>query len=116
MAKGTLVGGTLVTADRIVPIQILHFSPEARTIYSGTHLAEMSSVCVVQTQEKTKATSALPEKLEDLLRQSRTDLTDDQRSMVLDFLRQYSQAFALINADLGTTKVVEHEIEGICVP
>ena len=28
-----------------------------------------------------------------------------------DFLRQYSHAFALSNADLGTTKVVEHEIE-----
>ena len=66
----------------------------------------MSSVCVVQTKEKTKETSALPEKLEDLLRQCSSDLTDDQRSTVRDFPRQYSHAFALSNADLGTTEVV----------
>ena len=59
MATGTLVGRTLVTADRVVPIRILNFSPECRTIHSGTHLAEMSSVCVVQTKAKAKATSAL---------------------------------------------------------
>ena len=111
MAKGTLVGRTLVTADRVVPIRIFNFSPECRTIYIGTHLAEMSSVCVVQTKEKTKATSALPEMLEDLLRQRSADLTDDQRSTARDFLQQYSHAFALSNADLGTMEVVEHEIK-----
>ena len=72
----------------------------------------MSSVCVVRTKEKTKTTSALPEKLEYLLRKSSADLTDDQRSStVRDFLRQFSHAFELSNADLGTTKVVEHTIE-----
>ena len=111
MATGTLLGRTLVTADRVVLIRILNFSPECRTIYSGTHLADMSSVCVVQTKAKAKATSALPEKLEDLLGQSSTDLTDDQRYTVRDFLRQHYHAFALSNADLGTTEVVEHEIE-----
>ena len=66
MATGTLVGRTLVTADRVVPIRILNFSPECRTIYSGTHLADLSVLS--RQKKKAKATSALLEKLEDLLR------------------------------------------------
>ena len=106
MATGTLVGRTLVTADRVVPIRILNFSPEGRTIYSGTHLAEMSSVCVVQTKEKTKATSALLEKLEDLLRQSSADITDDQRSTVRDLM---TKVIFNIDCDKGIIKLeVKH--------
>ena len=47
MATRTLVGRTMVTADRIVTIRLFNCSPEGRTIYSGTHLSEMSSVFVV---------------------------------------------------------------------
>ena len=47
MTTSTLVGRTMVAADRVVTIRLLNYSPEVRTIFSGTHLARMSSVCVV---------------------------------------------------------------------
>ena len=111
VSAGTLVGRTLVKADTVVPIRVLNLGSENRTIYSGTHIAEMSSVCEVHTERRTKRNSKLHEKLEDLLERSSTDLSEDQKSKVRNFLQQYSHAFALSNSELGATNVVEHEID-----
>lgn len=97
VASGTLVVRTLVKGNSIVPICVLNIGPEQRTIYSGTHVAELSFCRPVQ-------------KLEELIRRCSADLTDDQRLVVRKFLCQYTHAFALTDSDLGTTNIVEHEI------
>jgi hypothetical protein len=111
VSAGNLMGRTLVKADTKVPIQVLNLGSENGTIYSATLIAEMSSVCEVQADRKTKRDSALHEKLEDLLEHSSADLTEDHKSKVQNVLQQYSHAFALSNTELGATNVVEHEID-----
>ncbi|XP_065923756.1 uncharacterized protein [Magallana gigas] len=111
VASGTLVGRTLVKGNSIVPIRVLNIGPEQRTIYSGTHVAELSFCRPVQSVREQAHNTKLDEKLEELLRRCSADLTDDQRLLVRKFLCQYTHAFALTDSDLGTTSIVEHEID-----
>lgn len=111
VASGTLVGRILVKGNSIVLICVVNIGPEKRTIYTETHVAELSLCRHVPNEKEQAHNTKLDKKLEELQRRCSVDLTDDQRLVERTFLCQYTHAFALKDLDLGSTSIVEHEID-----
>ena len=107
-----IVGRTLVTCTDVVPVRMLNITDEPCIIRKGTHLAHISSVLSVNSVQgdNLARNEKLNAQLEDLLGRCSNDLSEQQRGVVEKLLKSYSHLFAKDNSDLGSTNVVEHEI------
>ena len=94
-----IVGRTLVTSTDVVPC----------VIRDGTYLAHFTSLSSVNRVqgENLVRTEKLSAQFEDLIG---NDLAEQQSGVVQTLLISYSHLFAKSNSDLGSTNVVEREI------
>ena len=90
---------------------MLHITDESCIIRKGTHLAHISSVSSVNSVQGDNLVRNEKLNAQDILGRCSNDLSDQQRGVVQTLLKNYSHLFAKDNTDLGSTNVVEHDID-----
>jgi hypothetical protein len=111
------------SAEKVI-LRVLNPSKETKQIYKNMTIASVHRVEEVQVLEEqkrcyhvtktpSKETSEnlkIPEHLEDLWKESTTELNKDQQEAVKRLLIAHIDLFAKNKEDLGTTDLVQHEI------
>jgi hypothetical protein len=97
--RGVLVARTVVdaTADEI-PLRLVNLSSDPSILYQGTHVALIQPVEVCSQLESSgnqrEEISELSPKLEELLGRCSSDLTEEERKQVSDFVVQHRHVFS----------------------
>jgi hypothetical protein len=107
-----LIGRTLVTGNKVVPIRLMNISDTTRVVYKGTHIAQMTPAVEVNTdQAGNNQEPGLGTNLQTLFEQTKGNVSHEQSKHVHSLLTKYKTLFAESNLDLGKTDIVRHKIE-----
>ena len=117
---GILVANTLVdTTSNILPVRVLNASSQPVTIYKGSKIGMISRLPEPQPnptghtrtlKSRDREVQTLPTHMKELNERSRTLLNDDEAEQLTDLLLEYSDIFAVNDADLGRTGIIKHKI------
>ena len=125
--KELMVAKALIKVDEFVPIRLVNFSSETKTVQADTVVATGQPVSgVVEIESRNdqdtcghinkvahgvdKTDTEIPAHLEDLWERSKDELDEAQQLEVKSLLIDNASTFAKSKSDLGTTNLVQHKI------